>query len=119
MGYLVDLILFYSPPVKAGNIGGWCNGSTFDFGSDSIGSSPVPPTIFPYNYKLVRLIRQLPLLVKVGAFFLIGNYDRRIRHIKTASTSQESRWCCSYYSRYGRNPAGGKQGGLRGTEVAL
>ena len=49
MGYLVDLILFYSPPVKAGNIGGWCNGSTFDFGSESIGSSPVPPTIFPYN----------------------------------------------------------------------
>ena len=51
MGYLVDLILFYSPPVKAGNIGGLCNGSTFDFGSESIGSSPVPPTIFPYNYK--------------------------------------------------------------------
>ena len=45
MGYLVDLILFYSPPVKAGNIGGWCNGSTFDFGSESIGSSPVPPTL--------------------------------------------------------------------------
>ena len=49
MGYLVDLILFYSPPVKAGNIGGWCNGSTFDFGSESIGSSPVPPTLSYLN----------------------------------------------------------------------
>ena len=44
MGYLVDL--FYSLPVKAGNFGGWCNGSTFDFGSESIGSSPMPPTPF-------------------------------------------------------------------------
>ena len=50
MGYLVDLILFYSPPVKAGNFGGWCNGSTFDFGSESIGSSPVPPTGYFLSY---------------------------------------------------------------------
>ena len=54
MGYLVDLILFYSPPVKAGNIGGWCNGSTFDFGSESIGSSPVPPTLL---FNLIMCIK--------------------------------------------------------------
>ena len=35
--------------MKAGNIGGWCNGSTFDFGSESIGSSPVPPTLTHLN----------------------------------------------------------------------
>ena len=54
MGYLVDLILFYSLPVKAGNIGGWCNGSTFDFGSENIGSSPVPPTLL---FNLIMCIK--------------------------------------------------------------
>ena len=54
MGYLVDLILFYSPPVKAGNIGGWCNGSTSDFGSENIGSSPVPPTLL---FNLIMCIK--------------------------------------------------------------
>ena len=54
--------------MKAGNFGGWCNGSTFDFGSESIGSSPVPPTFVIYINK-VKLNPQLPLLVKVGVFF--------------------------------------------------
>ena len=35
--------------MKAGNIGGWCNGSTSDFGSENIGSSPVPPTLSYLN----------------------------------------------------------------------
>ena len=43
--------------------------STSDFGSESIGSSPVPPTFFIYINK-VKLNPQLPLLVKVGVFFL-------------------------------------------------
>lgn len=59
MGYLVDLILFYSPPVKAGNFGGWCNGSTFDFGSESIGSSPVPPTLL---FNLIMCIKPVTTL---------------------------------------------------------
>ena len=35
--------------MKAGNIGGWCNGSTFDVGSENIGSSPMPPTLSYLN----------------------------------------------------------------------
>ena len=42
--------------------------STSDFGSESIGSSPMPPTFFIYINK-VKLNPQLPLLVKVGVFF--------------------------------------------------
>ena len=40
--------------MKAGNFGGWCNGSTFDFGSESIGSSPMPPTLL---FNLIMCIK--------------------------------------------------------------
>ena len=45
--------------MKAGNIGGWCNGSTFDFGSESIGSSPVPPTLL---FNLIMCIKPVTTL---------------------------------------------------------
>ena len=41
--------------------------STSDFGSENIGSSPVPPTGFFYHIN--NILWHIPLLVKVGVFF--------------------------------------------------
>ena len=39
----------------ASQIGTWCNGSTEDFGSSSIGSNPVVPTKLKQNGKSKRI----------------------------------------------------------------
>lgn len=68
--------------------------STSDFGSENIGSSPMPPTPFIlviiYINKAFNKIRNYPPLVKVGVFFFIqDNYDRRKRYNIKATESQD------------------------------
>ena len=47
-------------------------GNTADFGSAIGGSSPSVLTLF---FMFIIYLTQMPLLVKVGAFFLVDKYD--------------------------------------------
>ena len=74
--------------------------STSDFGSENIGSSPVPPT--GYFYHINNILWHIPLLVKVGVFFFIqDNYDRRKRYNFKATESQDRQQARACHRQYG------------------
>ena len=55
--------------------------------------------------------------MKVGVFFYLEDYDRRIRYIKTATTSQDRQQARACYRQYGRSSARGIENDFGGTKT--
>lgn len=87
--------------------------STSDFGSENIGSSPVPPT--GYFYHINNILCHIPLLGKVGVFFYLEDYDRRKRYNFKATASQDRQQTRACYRQYGRGSTRGIENDFRGT----
>jgi hypothetical protein len=62
-----NLALGYTYPGRA-TVGGWCNGSTEDFGSFDLGSNPSPPAMHAHPTERPTLPRDWNALRAVRSF---------------------------------------------------
>ena len=74
--------------------------STSDFGSENIGSSPVPPTLL---FNLIMCIKPATTLAceSRGILFIQDDYDRRKRYNIKATESQDRQQTRACYCKYG------------------
>ena len=91
--------------------------STSDFGSENIGSSPVPPTLSYLNniMFITKSVTTLACESRGILFFIQDDNDRRKRNNFKATESQDRQQSRACYRQYGRGSARGIENDFGGT----